>query len=117
MPSIIAGLGYTAARAQLLSAPPFICGCISTLIIGTYSDRANIRGPIIAGSAFVSLIGYLILYTQSTPGASYAGAILVCVGVYPNVAVNLAWAGGNAGGVAKRGIILAIVIGFSNIGG
>jgi hypothetical protein len=116
-PSIIADLGYTAAHAQLLSVPPFICGCLSTIAVGIYSDRVNIRGPIIASSALVSLIGYIILYTQSTPGAGYAGAIIACMGVFPTIAVQMAWAGGNAGGDAKRGVVLGMVIGMGNLGG
>ena len=116
-PSIIADLGFTAARAQLLSIPPFVCGCALTIVVGIYSDRMNIRGPFIAGGSFISLIGYIVLYTQSAPGVGYAGAIIACMGVYPTIAVNLAWAGGNAGGDAKRGIVLAMVIGFGNLGG
>jgi hypothetical protein len=116
-PSIIADLGFTAARAQLLSIPPFACGCILTIAFGIYSDKVNIRGPFIASGAFVSLIGYIILYTQSTPGAGYVGAIIACMGVYPTIAVDLAWASGNAGGDAKRGIVLAMVIGIGNLGG
>jgi len=117
MPTIIADLGYTAARAQLLSVPPFICGCIATLIIGIYSDRVNVRGPIITCCVLVALIGYIVLYTQSAPGTGYAGAIIACIGVFPNIAVNMAWAGGNAGGDVKRGIVLGMVVGFGNLGG
>lgn len=45
------------------------------------------------------------------------GAIIACLGVYPTIAVNLAWAGGNAGGDAKRGVVIAMVIGIGNLGG
>ncbi|KIJ68120.1 hypothetical protein HYDPIDRAFT_173800 [Hydnomerulius pinastri MD-312] len=116
-PTIINELGYSAANAQLLSAPPFIAGCIATLIVGVYSDKHNLRGPYIVCGATISLIGYIILYTQSSPGVSYAGAVLAAVGVYPTIAVALAWAGSNAGGDLKRGVVLGMVIGSSNMGG
>ncbi|TFY66688.1 hypothetical protein EVG20_g4407 [Dentipellis fragilis] len=116
-PSIIKELGYSSARAQLLSIPPFVCGCLMTIVVGIYSDKTNIRGPFIMGGAFVSLIGYIVLYTQRAPGAGYAGAIIACMGVYPTIAVNLAWAGGNAGGDLKRGVVIAMVIGIGNLGG
>ncbi|EIM82963.1 MFS general substrate transporter [Stereum hirsutum FP-91666 SS1] len=116
-PSIIAGLGYAAARAQLLSIPPFVCGCLMTIVVGIYSDKLNLRGPFIMGGAFVSLVGYIVCYTTTSPGAGYVGAIIACLGVYPTIAVNLAWAGGNAGGDAKRGVVIAMVIGIGNLGG
>lgn len=47
----------------------------------------------------------------------YAGAFLAAVGVFPTIAVILAWAGGNAGGDMKRGIVLALVVGLGNLGG
>lgn len=72
-PSIISGLGYAAARAQLLSIPPFVCGCLMTIIVGIYSDKWNLRGPFIIGGAFVSLVGYIVCYTTTTPGAGYVG--------------------------------------------
>jgi len=116
-PSIINELGYSAARAQLLTIPPFVCGCLLTIVVGIYSDKYNLRAPFIIGGAFVSIIGYIVLYTQSEPGAGYAGSIIACMGVYPTIAVNLAWAGGNAGGDVKRGVVIAMVIGIGNLGG
>lgn len=77
----------------------------------------NLRGPFVVGGAFVSLIGYIVLYTQTKPGVAYVGAILCAAGVYPTIAVDLAWAGGNAGGSLKRGVVIAMVIGIGNLGG
>ncbi|KDQ57415.1 hypothetical protein JAAARDRAFT_206966 [Jaapia argillacea MUCL 33604] len=116
-PTIVNNLGYTAAQAQLLTIPPFVVGCIFTIVVGFASDHYHLRGPFIVGSAFVSLIGYIVLYTEVSPGKAYVGAILAAMGVFPTVAVNLAWAGGNAGGDMKRGVVIAMVIGIGNLGG
>ncbi|KAL4074089.1 major facilitator superfamily domain-containing protein [Scleroderma yunnanense] len=116
-PTIINELGYAAANAQLLSVPPFVCGCIFTILVGIISDKHQLRGPYVIGGAFVSLVGYIILYTQHSAAASYAGAVLAAVGVYPTIAVDLAWASSNAGGDVKRGVVLAMVIGLGNLGG
>jgi len=116
-PTIINELGYSAANAQLLSVPPFVCGCIFTIMVGILSDKHGLRAPYVIGGAFVSLVGYLALYTQTSAGASYAGAVLAAVGVYPTIAVDLAWASSNAGGDVKRGVVLAMVIGLGNLGG
>ncbi|KAG1857897.1 MFS general substrate transporter [Suillus tomentosus] len=116
-PTIINELGYSAANAQLLSVPPFAAGCIGTIIVGIYSDKHNLRGPYIIGGALVSLVGYILLYCSVRAGPSYVGACLAAAGVYPPVAIVLAWAGSNAGGDLKRGVVLAMVIGLSNLGG
>lgn len=116
-PTIIRDLGFSAAGAQLLSIPPFVCGCIATVIAGIYSDKMNLRGPFVVLGASVSMIGYIVAYVTSEPGPGYAAAIIAATGVYPTIAVNLAWAGGNAGGDLKRGVVLAMVVGVGNLGG
>ncbi|KAG2132980.1 MFS general substrate transporter [Suillus clintonianus] len=116
-PTIINELGYSAANAQLLVVPPFVAGAIGTIIVGIYSDKHNLRGPYIIGGALVSLVGYILLYCSVRAGPSYAGACLAAAGNFPTVAVVLAWAGSNAGGDLKRGVVLAMVIGVSNLGG
>ncbi|KAJ2932279.1 hypothetical protein H1R20_g4820, partial [Candolleomyces eurysporus] len=116
-PTIVRDLGYSAANAQLLTIPPFFAGCICTIAAGIYSDKRNLRGPFVIGGCFVSLIGYIILISQSRPGVSYFGAILAAVGVYPTIAVDLAWAGSMAGGDICKGVTLAMVIGIGNLGG
>ncbi|KAG2126672.1 major facilitator superfamily domain-containing protein [Suillus cothurnatus] len=116
-PTIINELGYSAANAQLLTVPPFVIGGIGTIIVGIYSDKHNIRGPYIIGGALVSLVGYILLYCSVRAGPSYVGACLAAAGVYPTVAIVLAWAGSNAGGDLKRGVVLAMVIGIGNLGG
>lgn len=100
-----------------MSVPPFAAGGFFTILVGIYSDKYQIRGPVIIGSTFVSLVGYIVLYTQKAAGAGYAGAVLASAGVFPTIAVDLAWAGGNAGGDLKRGVVLAMVIGLGNLGG
>ncbi|KAF9227226.1 MFS general substrate transporter [Gyrodon lividus] len=116
-PTIINELGFSAANAQLLSVPPFVAGCIFTILVGIYSDKHKLRGPYVIGGAFVSLLGYIALYTQRSAATSYAGTVLAAVGVFPTIAVNLAWAGSNAGGDLKRGVVIAMVIGLGNLGG
>jgi len=65
LPTIINDLGYQAAQAQLLSTPPYIAGCICTVIIGIISDKYKSRGPFVCLSTTVGIIGYSILYGTS----------------------------------------------------
>jgi len=115
-PTIINELGFSAANAQLLSVPPFVAGCIATILVGIQSDRHNLRGPYIIGGAFVSLVGYILLYCNAQAGPSYVGACLAA-GIFSTVAVDLAWMISNAGGDLKRGVVIAMVVGFGNLGG
>lgn len=91
--------------------PIFAAGCFATILgqqtylnfkfdvltvdyeVGFLSDHAKLRGPFIVGGCLVSLIGYIVLYTQTTPAVGYLGAIIGAMGVYPTIPVNLVWAG------------------------
>ncbi|KAI9442624.1 MFS general substrate transporter [Lactarius indigo] len=116
-PTIIHDLGFSATHAQLLSVPPFLLAGISTYIVSIWSDRVNLRGPFIVICAMVSMAGYITAYVTSKPGPGYVAAIAAACGAFPCVAITLAWAAGNSGGIVKRGIVLAMVIGLGNIGG
>jgi hypothetical protein len=100
-----------------MAAPPLLCAGIVTVIFGIYSDKMKMRGPFIVFGAAVSMIGFIIACTTSKPGISYAATIIAASGVYPTTAVVLTWAGGNAGGDLKRGVVFATVIGVGNLGG
>lgn len=63
------------------------------------------------------MTGYILAYNTSKPSPGYVATFFAACGAYPNVALVLAWAGGNAGGNMKRGIVLALVIGLGNLGG
>ncbi|KAH9046081.1 hypothetical protein EDB84DRAFT_1468229 [Lactarius hengduanensis] len=104
-PSIIHDLGFSALTAQLLSVPPFACACL------------HLRGPFIVLCSTISMIGYVVAYTTSKPGPGYAATVIAASGAFPNVAISLVWAGSNAGGHTKRGVVLALVIGLGNLGG
>ncbi|KZP18813.1 MFS general substrate transporter [Athelia psychrophila] len=117
MPTIIHELGYSAANAQLLTVPPFAAACIFIITVGIISDKYKLRGPFIIGGALVSLAGYIVLYNTDKPGAGCVGAVLTAVGVFPTIPVAIAWAGGNAGGDMKRGVVLGMVIGMGSLGG
>ncbi|KAF8499645.1 MFS general substrate transporter [Russula emetica] len=93
LPTIIHDLGYSAARVQLLTVPPFVCSCISTIIVGIYSDKLT------------------------PPGAGYVAVIIAASGVFSTVPIILSWAGGNAGGEVKRVVVFAMVVGFGNFRG
>jgi hypothetical protein len=102
-----------------MSAPPYVAGCFFTVLIGIISDNLKLRGPFVILCASVGIAGYAILYAApaNKPGVSYAGTFIAASGVFPSIAVVLAWAGGSAGGDIKRGVAIAMTIGIANLGG
>jgi len=117
IPTIVNELGFTAAQAQLLTVPIFVAGCITTVLFGWISDRYVSRGPVLIGSILLSMIGFIVLYTQTKAGVAYAGAVLAAMGAYPTIAIDLAWAGSASGGDVRKGVLLAMVVGTGNMGG
>ncbi|KAI0640891.1 MFS general substrate transporter [Trametes meyenii] len=117
LPTLIAGLGFSASHAQLLTIPPYVLGGLSTVLAGVFSDRARVRGPFVLAGLLAALAGYAVLYATRTPGAGYAATVVAALGLFPSVACILAWAGGNVGGEVKRGVVIAMVIGCGNLGG
>ena len=117
LPTIIAELGFSSSTAQLLSVPPNAIGCVLTILAGILSDRVRARGPFVLAGAITALVGYIVLFATKSPGAGYAGVMVAACGLFPGVALALAWAGGNAGGDVKKAVVIAMVIGVGNLGG
>ncbi|KAJ6579514.1 MFS general substrate transporter [Mycena vulgaris] len=117
IPTIIQGLGYSSAKAQLMSTPPYVFASLVIIFITRLSDKTKMRGPYILGVAIVGIVGYAIWYTTKSATAGYVAAFLACAGTFGNIALVLSWAGSNTGGDLKRSVVLAMVIGLGNLGG
>ncbi|KAF8333756.1 major facilitator superfamily domain-containing protein [Amanita rubescens] len=108
---------YSAANAQLLSIPPYVVACIFAMSVAYVSDKYNLRGPFVIGGSVVSLVGFIILITQTKPVVGYVGSIVAVTGHFSTVGIGLAWAGSIAGGDVRKGVTLALVITMGNLGG
>lgn len=104
LPSIIKSLGYTAAQAQLLTVPPYALAFILTVTVAIASERTHKRAVFIIGSSSFAIIGYIILLACKTPGAKYTGTFFAAGGIYPAVALVLAWPANNISGQTKRAV-------------
>ncbi|PIL24584.1 MFS general substrate transporter [Ganoderma sinense ZZ0214-1] len=113
LPTIIAELGFAASTTQLLSVPPNAAACALTILAGILSDRIRACGPFVLAGCTTALVGYVVLFATHTPGAGYAGTMVAACGMFPSIALVLAWAGGNA----KKAVVIAMVIGVANLGG
>ncbi|CEL56544.1 putative transporter C1039,04 OS=Schizosaccharomyces pombe (strain 972 / ATCC 24843) GN=SPAC1039.04 PE=3 SV=1 [Rhizoctonia solani AG-1 IB] len=90
LPSIIKSLGYTDAKAQIMTVPPYACACIVMVLVAKASDYFRIRGPFAAASLALSGIGYTILLTVPTTATKvrYAAIVLAVTGTYSGFPVR-----------------------------
>ncbi|KAF4462502.1 hypothetical protein FALBO_10682 [Fusarium albosuccineum] len=117
LPTIVQGLGYTNETAQLMTVPPYVVACLFTIAGGFAADKHGQRGIYMIFFCVVAMIGFIILAAVESNGAKYFAAFLITCGIYPNVPQGVAWNGNNIGGSLKRGVGIAMHVGFGNLGG
>ncbi|KAJ2602303.1 hypothetical protein GGF40_000111 [Coemansia sp. RSA 1286] len=109
LPTIIRLMGYTEAKAQLMTVPPYACALVFLLLISWNSDRTKLRGFHVFFCALIGCVGYILLISTDKLGCNYAGACLVAMGLYPIIPLMLSWVSNNNLGHTKRAISLAIM--------
>ncbi|KAK3938031.1 putative high-affinity nicotinic acid transporter protein [Diplogelasinospora grovesii] len=117
LPTIVKDLGHTSNTAQLMTVPPYIVACVFCIGAGWYADKLGQRGIFMIGFILMSIMGVIMLVAARSPAAKYAGCFFLASGIYPNVPLGVAWNGNNIGGSLKRGVGIAMHVGFGNLGG
>ncbi|CAG8439102.1 14820_t:CDS:2 [Cetraspora pellucida] len=118
IPTIVNGLGFDIVISQLLSTPPFIFGCISSVTIAKLSDHYGIRSPYLISSLLISIIGYTLLIIPSDSIAlKYSGICIVGLGIFACIPISLTWLTNNVAGDSKCAVGSAMMIAWGNIGG
>ncbi|KAK4113663.1 MFS general substrate transporter [Canariomyces notabilis] len=120
LPTIIKDLGYTAAKAQLLTIPPYAFAFVTTLATAAVSERLGKRAVPLICSALFAMIGYILLLANTDPagrpGISYSGTFFAAGGIYPATALALSWPAINVSGQTKRAVANAMQISIGNLG-
>jgi len=112
LPTILNDMGYTSVNAQGLSAPPYFGSFLLCIVAAVASDRWGGRGLVIAFSAIVGMVGYLILATvqdEYKTGVRYLGVWLATCGVFPALSINITWLLNNQGGDSKKSAGMALL--------
>ncbi len=99
-----------------MTIPPYAIAFFLTVGSAILSERLQLRAPIILASSSIAIIGYILLLTDYRPGVSYLGTIFAAAGIYPSVALHLAWPANNVSGQTKRAISTALQISIGNLG-
>jgi len=117
LPTIVKGMGYSNAMSQLMSVPPYVAGCVVTILSGWWADRSGTRGPFMIAHNLIAILGFVCLIATDIPGVQFFGCFCTVCGIYPNVPLGVAWNGNNIGGSTKRAVGIAMHVGFGNLGG
>jgi MFS family permease len=140
LPQIMVNMGFSSTNAQLLSAPPYVAGAISAVVVAKFADRYKWRLPFITGPLLSLMVAYTVLFSYSADIANhvalcYTFVHVATISVYP--VVSLAhyihgqdscltfaqvpgantWTVNNLAGPEKRAMGIAFMIGLGNCGG
>ena len=99
-----------------MTVPPYVAACFFCISGGWLADRLQTRGLFMIGFFCTALIGLIMLISSDKAGVKYAGCFFFACGIYPNVPQGVAWNGNNIGGSLKRGVGIAMHVGFGNLG-
>lgn len=72
------------------------------MTVAWLSDKKQMRGLFCVLFGTISVIGYAVLLSPTSPGVHYFGAILVAMGLYVVVGLPLAWLPNNSPRYGKR---------------
>jgi len=111
LPTIIKSLGYSNARAQLFTVPPYSVAFVMMLLAAWSSDRLRNRGFHICALTLVSALGYGILsFVEHSNHLRYFATFLIVSGTYPGIPLTLSWVTNNAATETKRTIATPMVV-------
>ena len=117
LPTIVRVMGHSNEKAQLMTVPPYVVACAFTILAGWVADKKKQRGLFMIFFEVIGIIGFVMLLSTGNPGVQYAGTFFAASGIFPLVPMGVAWNSNNIGGSLKRGVGIAMHVGFGNIGG
>jgi predicted MFS family arabinose efflux permease len=120
LPTLInKSMKFTNENAQLMSAPPHVISCVTTLLISFSAGRCNERGYHLSLTLLIGIVGYILLITLTKYSSSilYIATCITCVGTYSTIPLIMSWFTNNIGGHTKRALTTGFITGFGNISG
>ncbi|KAJ4372959.1 hypothetical protein N0V83_003250 [Neocucurbitaria cava] len=120
VPSVINGLGYSSANAQLLTIPVYVFAAIVTVIFAWASDLTRRRSPYIIGGYSIAVVGFiaqLAIPHPRYPGLTYGFLFPVAAGLYCPFTCLVSWIANSLAPSSKRAVGMALLISVGNMGG
>lgn len=113
LPTIVKSFGYSNARAQLFTVPPYAFAFVGSLLICFCSDRTKHRGLYVVFTQICGTIGFAVLIgVTKNMGARYFGTFLVVLGGFGGIPLMLAWAGDTAGSQTTAAVRMGLMNGI-----
>ncbi|GHJ88854.1 hypothetical protein NliqN6_5256 [Naganishia liquefaciens] len=116
LPTIIKGLGYTEARAQLFTVPPYAVALVVMVSLAAVSDKLRTRGIPAASVFVIGIVGWVLLLTISPvkPSAShlhirYFGCICIVTAGYCAIPIIMSWQASSSPNQSQRAVALGML--------
>ncbi|WWC95606.1 hypothetical protein V866_002471 [Kwoniella sp. B9012] len=116
LPTIIKGFGYSNAKAQLFTVPPYAVALVFMLLLTSFSDYKQSRGIPVACVFILGLVGWSILLavpashiSHAQYSARYLACILVVTAGYTNIPLIISWQSGCTGSQSQRATSLGML--------
>ncbi|KAG6815558.1 hypothetical protein H0H87_000568 [Tephrocybe sp. NHM501043] len=116
-PSIVAGLGYTNANAQLFSVPPFTAAFFVTMLGAYISDRYGVRGYVSIFSGILATIGFAMYLASPNFHVKWGSLFFSISGAYSAAPALSTWGANNTFPYTRRATAIAIGFIMTNSGG
>lgn len=111
------GLRFSVAKAQCLTAPPYVFAAVVMYAEAVVADKMHLRGPFVVLNAVLGLIGLPLLGYAKSDSVRYFGAFLATTAGNANVPAVLTYQANNIRGQWKRAFCSATLVGAGGIGG
>ncbi|KAF3081304.1 hypothetical protein TWF569_002246 [Orbilia oligospora] len=111
------GMGYSVAKAQLMTAPPYLIQAVYQFAFGYVSDNYKARGPFIIFNCVLETIGLAVMGWAPNVGARYFGVIMTCCGMAANLPLVFTYQSNNVRGQWKRAFSSTIMVSMAAVGG
>jgi len=103
LPTIIASFGYSDARAQLFTFPPYVVTAVVLITFSFISDKLQTRGVPISIACTISAVGYLLLLVvHQNKHVRYFAIFCITSGTYTSIGLTIAWFAHNLGSETKK---------------
>lgn len=111
------GMGFSTDQSILLSAPQYFYAVIPVMLSSWFSDRFQLRGPVIIFNCITVVVGFCMLGFSTQVTVRYIGTFLATGGYISNWAAMNAYQANNIAGQWKRATFAAAITGCNGLGG
>ncbi|KAF8626447.1 hypothetical protein AX15_004872 [Amanita polypyramis BW_CC] len=116
-PTIVNQLGFSAARAQLMSVPPFAAAFVFSMALAYISDHYHCRGVTSIISGLIAVIGFAMFLGSNNRHVQYGSLFFAISGSYSAAGSLSTWNANNAAPYTRRATTIAIGFIMTNSGG